>query len=125
MHILIRSKGFPMTEAIDNYVRSRVNFILSRFGNVVKKVEAFVSDINGPKGGIDKACLVKIKTDQRSELIIKGLEADLYTAINRALSRAKQSLKRHTQQARKLRRNHLKSLPDDIAMELEPDLRPF
>ena len=104
MQILIRSKGFALTEAIDNHIKSRVESTLSRFESMIKIVEVFVSDVNGPKGGIDKLCVVKIKIDPRSELIIKDKTADLYQAVTSTFSRAKQSLTRYVQRPRNIKR---------------------
>lgn len=118
MQILIRSKGFALTEAIDNHIRSKVESTFSRLNGVVKTIEVFIKDINGPKGGIDKSCVVKIKTDQRAELVIKDKESDLYVAINRTFARAKRSLVRHAQNARGIKHKRITALLDDQTLEL-------
>ena len=46
-----------------------------------------MADENGPKGGIDKTCVVN-QTDQHSELVVKDIQADLYVAVGRVLVRA-------------------------------------
>ena len=100
MQILIRAKGFPITEEINNHIRGRIYLMLSRFSGVIRKIEVYLADENGPKGGIDKACVVRIKTDQHSELVVKDIQADLYASVGRVLARAKQSLTRHIKRAR-------------------------
>lgn len=119
MQILIRTKSFPITEAIENHINNRIHFMLSRFSNTIRKVEIFIADENGPKGGIDKLCIAKIKTDHHSDVVVKDIEADLYTAISRALARARQSLTRHIQQARRLERGRAREKQQEILNSTE------
>jgi hypothetical protein len=96
-----------MTNAIESHITNRIWFVLSRFSDVVKKVEVYVSDENGPKGGIDKSCLLRITTGNRTDLIIKDRQDDLYIVVTRALSRAKQSLSRHIRKTRLFNRKRV------------------
>lgn len=107
MQILIRAQGIQLTEAIEQHISNRTHFILSRFSGVIRKIEVFIADENGPKGGVDKTCVVKIKTDERAELVVKDLEDDLYVAVARALARAKQSLSRRIQRGRVFKRKRV------------------
>lgn len=112
MQVMVRTKGFELTNAIDNHIRHRAQPIQVRFRDIIRKIEVYVSDENGPKGGIDKSCVVKIRTDNQSELVVKETEANAYLAITKALARARQALTRQSQKLR--RKNHVR-----IATQLE------
>ena len=94
MKIQIHTRDFAMTQPLREHILRRCRFVLSRLHNSVRRVEIHLADENGPKGGVDKRCLVRIKSDNFSEIVIKDVESDLYVAVDRALSRAKRSLLR-------------------------------
>lgn len=116
MQVFIRSKGFPITNALDNHIQSRIDFILPRFNDAIRKIEVFIGDENGPRGGVDKYCVVRIKTHQHSEVVVKDIADDLYIAIASALARAKQSLARTIEKSRTISRRH------KVALSPEQDL---
>jgi ribosome-associated translation inhibitor RaiA len=53
-----------------------------------------LSDINGPRGGADKRCHVRVVLDGLHDVVIEDIEADLYVAIDRATDRAGRTLVR-------------------------------
>ena len=105
MKIQIHARDFEMTEALREHILRRCRFVLSRLRDSVRRVEIHLADENGPKGGVDKRCLVRIKSDGFSEIVIKDVENDLYVAVDRALSRAKRSLLRRIGYLRWARQN--------------------
>ncbi len=112
MQMLIRANGFLLNSSVKRYVNDRVSSIFSRFSGVIRKIEVYIADENGPKGGVDKTCVVKIKLDQVSEIVVKDVEADVYTVIQRALIRAKQSLAKHLQKSRVFMRKRISYVND-------------
>jgi ribosome-associated translation inhibitor RaiA len=119
MQILIHTNGLKMTDALDQYIHSRIGFALSRFNGLIRKIVVSVVDENGPKGGVDKSCTVRIRTDQRSELIVKDTEADVYVAIGRALARSKQALTRHVKRSQVFNRKRMTPMVNEDLMEDE------
>jgi hypothetical protein len=59
------------------------------------------SDVNGPRGGVDKRCQVELKTDKVGTVVIASLARDWRTALDRSLSRATRVLTRSLQRAHK------------------------
>ncbi|MGH1486786.1 MAG: HPF/RaiA family ribosome-associated protein [Cellvibrionaceae bacterium] len=107
MYILVHANGLKMTNSLNEHIKNRIEFALSRFSGLITKIVVSVADENGPKGGVDKTCTVRIKTDQLSELIVKDTETDIYVAVGRAIARSKQSLTRHLQRAKLFDRKRL------------------
>ena len=57
-------------------------------------MDVTLSDLNGPRGGIDKRCLVQVKLDGLMSVVVEDVQSDLYTAINRAAGRAGRTVMR-------------------------------
>ena len=94
MKIGIQCRGFSLTDAIDAHVRKRLDFLLGRGFRRVRRVEITLSDLNGPRGGVDKRCQIKVSLDGLQPVIIEDVQADLYVAIDRATGRASRTVVR-------------------------------
>jgi len=64
-----------------------------------------LSDINGPRGGLDKCCHLQVKLDRLQDVVIEDIEADLYIAIDRAANRAGRTVRRRLDRRRDRARN--------------------
>jgi len=62
-----------------------------------------LSDINGPRGGNDKRCRIKVPLAGRQDVVIEDTEADLYVAIDRAADRTERALARRLERLREHR----------------------
>ena len=111
MKIQIHARDFEMNQALREHILRRCRFVLSRLRDSVRRIEIHLADENGPKGGVDKRCLVRIKSDSFSEIVIKDMESDLYVAVDRALSRAKRSLLRRMNSLRWARQSGRRHVP--------------
>lgn len=80
-------RGFELTEAIRTYVGRRVHFALDRFSTRIPRVTVRLSDVNGPRGGVDKQCRIQVRLDGHGPLVVTGFAEDLYPAIDSACSR--------------------------------------
>ena len=98
MVIAIQSRGFPLTDAIEDHVHTRLSFTLARGGDRIGRVVVRLSDLNGPRGGIDKRCLIEIKLDGLSTVVVEDVQSDLYTAIDRATGRVGRTVNRRLAQ---------------------------
>jgi putative sigma-54 modulation protein len=94
MQIAIQTHGFPLTGALEKHVQDRLRFTFSRVADRVRRVRITLSDINGPRGGVDKRCLIEARLDGIPSVVIQDLQSDLYIAIDRAAGRAARSVMR-------------------------------
>lgn len=90
----IHARGFALTDAIAQHVNSRVGFALARGGSRVARVVVRLSDVNGPRGGVDKRCLIEVRLDGLPAVVVEDLQSDLYVAIDRAAGRAGRTVNR-------------------------------
>ena len=119
MQIDIQSQGFALTDALREYAERRLRFALARVGDRIRRVRVRLADVNGPRGGIDKACSIQVTLNGLAAVMTEDTEADLYLAIDRAADRTGRSVARRVAR----RREHLPAEPDFIepAVPAEPD----
>ena len=98
MRLDIQCRGFSLTSAIAAHVRKRIDFLLGRGISRLRRVDITLSDLNGPRGGVDKRCLIKISLDGLQPVIVEDVQSDLYMAIDRAASRASRTVLRRIAQ---------------------------
>ena len=93
MQVLFKSRHPQATELRDLTER-RVRFVLRRLGWLVPRAEVQMSDVNGPRGGVDKRCKVEFKTDNSGTVVVTSLARDWRSALDAALLRAARALVR-------------------------------
>ena len=80
---------------------ARVRFALRRLNAWVPRAKVQFSDVNGPRGGVDKRCQVELSTDAAGTVVIASLARDWRTALDRPLGRATRVLARSLQRLQK------------------------
>ncbi|NHZ93648.1 HPF/RaiA family ribosome-associated protein [Massilia sp. CCM 8733] len=100
MRVTIQANGFVLTEALRSYTEQRLAMALGWAGQHMRRLAVSLSDINGPRGGIDKRCKIQVQLDGGKEVIIEDTEADLYVAIDRATDRADRAVVRQVERKR-------------------------
>lgn len=94
MQITIHTQGFSLTPGLREHVEKRLAYALSHGDGSVMRLTVRLSDINGPRGGDDKRCLIEVRLKHAPAVVIEDIEADLYVAIDRAAERAGRTLAR-------------------------------
>ena len=79
----------------------RVRFALRRLTAMVPRAKVQFSDVNGPRGGVDKRCQVELSTEAAGTVVIASLARDWRTALDRSLGRATRVLTRSLQRNQK------------------------
>lgn len=97
MHVEITSQGFELTESLRDYALRRLRTPLMRARDRARQVSIHLSDENGPRGGVDKRCLVAIRLAGSMPLVIEETQTDLYSAIDSVSKRASHALNRRLQ----------------------------
>jgi len=91
----------------------RVRFVLRRLTAWVPRAKVRFSDINGPRGGVDKRCQVELTTDTAGTVVITSLAQDWRTALDLSLTRATRILTRSLQRNQKPVRSRVVKLALD------------
>lgn len=75
----------------------KVRFALRRMKVLIPRATVLLSDVNGPRGGIDKRCQVVLTTHSAGTVVIASMAGDWRTALDLSLSRAARILTRNVQ----------------------------
>ena len=94
MKIDIQSRGFSLTEALQNHAQRRLHFAMSYSSDHINRVIVRLSDVNGPRGGADKCCHIQIVLAGIPNVVVEDTEVDMYAAIDRACDRARRTVVR-------------------------------
>jgi putative sigma-54 modulation protein len=94
MNIQIHAQDFSLTEGLREHVARRLAYALNHGIDSVSRIVVRLSDVNGPRGGVDKRCGIEIRLKGSTAVAIEDTEVDLYVAIDRAAERAGRTLDR-------------------------------
>ncbi len=94
MKIKIQSRDFELTDALHQSISDKLQLILNRYGHRIRKTEVTLSDVNGPKGGVDKRCIMKFRINHLKTIVVQDTTADMYESINNCASRVRRTLER-------------------------------
>lgn len=113
MQLVIRATNVPVSDPIRDHVVKRVLNAAKRFGRRVSRVTVVIEDVNGPRGGIDKACRIEAGLASSGDpVVITERSDDLYGAVDRAAGRFKQTLARRTERRKNRKRGSGKPSAD-------------
>ncbi len=100
MQVLFESRDPDAAQLRDLAVK-RLQFVLRRLHSLVPLARVRLSDINGPRGGVDKRCQVELNTEGAGKVVITALARDWRTALDSAMARAARSLSRSWQRGQR------------------------
>jgi hypothetical protein len=73
---------------------------LGKFGPSIERVSVRVKDVNGPRGGADQLCRVKVVLSGRPSVVFEHTEPSLQHAVDRALAGAERTVRKALQRER-------------------------
>ncbi|WP_379720074.1 HPF/RaiA family ribosome-associated protein [Massilia jejuensis] len=109
----IQANGFALTGALRAYTEQRLATALGWARTHMRKLVVSLSDINGPRGGVDKRCKIQVRLGSR-DVIVEDTGADLYAAIDRAAGRADRALVRQVERTRDFPRERMPAQHDNM-----------
>ena len=104
----IRSMGSALDEVHRDYLRRKLHRVLEKFGSAIERTSVRLEDVNGPRGGIDKRCQVKIVVRGLPTVYVDERDSSVQAAMDRALGRANHAVRQALQ--RRLKRRHRQTL---------------
>lgn len=107
MRVAIQANGFVMTIALRMYTERRLAVALGWARHHMRKLAVSLSDINGPRGGVDKRCKIQVQLSGGRQVIIEECEEDLYAAIDRAADRADRAVVKQVERKRQFSHERL------------------
>jgi hypothetical protein len=82
------------------YIRRRLRTKLAKFGALVERVSIRLEDLNGPRGGVDQVCRIKVVLSGLPSVILEHRGASLEAAVDGALDGVERAVRRRVQRRR-------------------------
>jgi ribosome-associated translation inhibitor RaiA len=92
--VYIRAVDTPLTPEDRDYLRHKLRARLARFGRRVERVSARIEDVNGPRGGVDTRCRIKVVLSGLPSVTIEEQQHIVRAAIDRARARIASAVRR-------------------------------
>ena len=93
MQIFFKSRD-PQAGELQEVVQRRMRFVFRRIHWLVPKATVQLSDVNGPRGGIDKRCQIELRSDLAGNVVVSSVARDWRSALDQAMARAARFLMR-------------------------------
>jgi len=101
----IRVFGATLDSRDRDDIARKLGMRLGKFASSIERVTVRLSDVNGPKGGVDHKCLIKVALSGLPSVVVERRDSALQRAVNSAIGAAAQAV-RQSVQRRRLRPLH-------------------
>jgi putative sigma-54 modulation protein len=82
------------------YIRRKLGRHLGKFAGSIQRVSVRTEDVDGPRGGVDRVCRVKIVLSALASVVFEARDTSLGAAVDRALSGVERAVRRAVQRRR-------------------------
>ncbi|HEX7054284.1 MAG TPA: HPF/RaiA family ribosome-associated protein [Burkholderiales bacterium] len=93
----IRAEDAPVDKDDRAYLRRKLGRKLGKFARAVERVSVRIRDVNGPRGGRDKLCAIKVVLAGLPSVLVEEQHASLQAAMDLAMQRAERAVRRSVQ----------------------------
>lgn len=96
----------PQALRLREVAEQRLRFVMRRAVALLPRVKVQLSDLNGPRGGIDKRCRLEFTPERGGPIVVISTAQDWRRAFEDALARGSHALVRSWQRRRNVRRRN-------------------
>lgn len=96
----LHADGIEATAHLRERIDRRLSFALSRFGSRILRTTVHLTDLNGPKGGLDKCCKIVLRIRGETPVVVEVVDTTWPVAIDRAASRLRHTVLRALERTR-------------------------
>ena len=93
----IRVFGVDLSQEERTRIRHGLGVKLGKYATSIERASVRVLDVNGPRGGVDKLCRIKVVLSGLPSVVFESQALTLKAAINGALSGTERAVRRSIQ----------------------------
>ena len=82
-------------------IERRLRFALGRFASRIRRLRVRLTDVNGPRGGLDKRCRIAVDLIPRGMVMVEGAGDDPFALVAGAAKRASRAVRRALERRRR------------------------
>ena len=109
MQLSIIRRRESLDAATRKFAERRILFALSRFAQRINHVSVVISDINGPRGGVDQSCRTTVKMGRLGAITVTTTDDNIRAAVARAADRVGRAVARTIERRQQFDRRSLRS----------------
>lgn len=102
MRLEIQGVNYGLNDDLKEHVERRLHFALGRLEARIDRVTVRFSDLNGPRGGIDKQCRITVNLIPRGVVRLEGTGDDPFALVDRAAKRVGRAVRRTLERRRRV-----------------------
>ena len=99
----IRVFGLSLDADDRAYIRRRLGEKLGKHAETIERVTVRLEDVNGPRGGVDQACRIKVVLSGLPSVVVEHTAASLKPALTGAVTSVERAVRRALQRRRMAR----------------------
>lgn len=96
----IRVTGAELNQDQRTHIRQTLGMKFGKYASSIERVSVRVKDVNGPRGGVDQVCRIKVVLSGLPSVVFQTQAASLKDAINGALTGVERAVRRSVQRRR-------------------------
>ena len=100
MRVQIRCHGVEVCEELNEQLLRRIHFALGRFAADIRSIGVHLTGTQGPRGGPDMQCRIRVNTKSGAPVVIEERNIDIQAAVAWAVERAGRALDRQLSRRR-------------------------
>jgi ribosome-associated translation inhibitor RaiA len=104
----VRVFGGAIDDADRDYIARKLGMKLGKFVSSIERITVRLSDTNGPKGGHDQKCHIKVVLSGLPSVVVNATDSTFPRSVDRAIDAVAIAVRRRVQR-RRLKRLHHRS----------------
>jgi putative sigma-54 modulation protein len=92
MELAINASNIEMSKETISQIKEKSRKVFARISDYILAVKLTIEDVNGPKGGIDKKCVVVVHCYGMPTVVASNNQQSSVGAVNLALTKARTAL---------------------------------
>jgi ribosome-associated translation inhibitor RaiA len=94
IEFMIRAGQTDTVDKLREYAVHRLSFALRRFERRIRHITVRISDVNGPRRGVDSRCSMSVDLIDGRQIFVKAISAWPFAAVSQAAGRLSKVLRR-------------------------------
>jgi ribosome-associated translation inhibitor RaiA len=90
----IRAAEGKLGSSSRDYIRRKLGTRLGKFSSSIERVSVRTEDVNGPRGGVDQSCRIKVVLRGLPSVVFESRDSSLNAAVDGALSGVERAVRR-------------------------------
>ena len=96
----LRLQGVALEDKARERIRKKVRTRFAKFAATIERVSVRVEDVNGPRGGVDQLCRIKVVLSRFPSVVLERRGTTLEEAVDGAIDGAVRTVRRQLQRRR-------------------------